>query len=363
MLLLVGLNTAGHKKDKYDTSRAADDIWWVFGSPWIFSRKLSGELSLSTSHLRVPAPSLSDRKGINASEPPHRPEDLNVFGNSSSTKEDLYWLQYISRVKEPQHVRAVCVFPSTRGDHQSEIQKMIARKSTILVQRYVYLNSSDAADMFIQQIFPDKEWVVHGKSKDETNKYFPKVNNKFPVWVVFIRSSNLTNSIDSIGKDIKNKFHFGDHDIYITKTNTQAKSVAQLVLNKNSVAMLHKLPLKTQAQRKQQSPCVPTTSEDPMEVYYLDGKLCLYGEVNGKTGKPIIENHTKDDQSKNHQNGMAGKKISTDTDVEENPDKHVNMEDKHVNMDADDSDDGIWWAFGAPFDFGRKSKTQTDSKK
>ena len=195
----------------------------------------------------------------------------------NSSIEDEYWLKYVHDAQEPVHVHVVNVFPSTRGMYQEEVIKILNRNAVILTQRFIHFNNRDAADMFIQHLYPNEAWVSGGGSLGMTNPCYPKGTDELPTWIIFVQTNNSLDSILAMKAEIREMFKLGKHSVHISNKNSQAAAIAKIVLNRNSVKMLNQLPWSTPSQRRQQSPCVPATSDNQTLIYYLDNNPCHMG--------------------------------------------------------------------------------------
>ena len=192
----------------------------------------------------------------------------------NSTVEDEYWLKFVSTSKLSLY--AVVVFPLTKYSFQNKIVEVINREiaDAILVQRYIYLNTSTSADMFVQHIYAKEPWAWNGGSWAKTKSCFPKGSENVPTWVLFIQSSKSLSLIKSSMERMRNMLQLDDNSLYISETNEETISVAKLTLNKNSITMLHRNPWSTVADRKKHGPCVPSMSQNETQIYYLDTLPC-----------------------------------------------------------------------------------------
>ena len=184
---------------------------------------------------------------------------------------DADWSLYIANGTG---IHAAVVFPSTGGRFTDRIANIFTRNGIILTQRSIVFQTLDAADMFVQHLYPQEKWVANGGSRAKTKACYPQ--NVWTTWVLFWESSLPLPEVLSVKQEIRALFNLGKHSIHITDTATQAVEIAKMALNRNSMDMLNRMAWSTPSQRKAKRLCVPCATSEKQHCFYLDGQECVF---------------------------------------------------------------------------------------
>ena len=203
--------------------------------------------------------------------------------NSSAV--DSKWLSYIRNgTTHDANVHAVVVFPSTKARYKQHIVNLLNRNGAILSQRHIVFKTFDAADMFVQHLYPQEKWVDDGGSRGKTTPCYPTAWPSM-TWILFWETSLHLSDVVVMKKQIRDLYHLGKHSIHISDTNVQALEIARMVFNRNSIVMLHRMVWSTPSQRKKSTCRIPKNINE-QDRYYLDGRACAMVEQPGEDREP-----------------------------------------------------------------------------
>ena len=194
-----------------------------------------------------------------------------------TSKNADFILDYLKRSKD--NIHAVVLFPSIRNMLLDKVKALLSEFTNTITERTFWLSTKYAADMFVQQIYPDEQWVSGG-AWGKTSLCFPEGTESFPVRVMFVATLSPLSDIMRAKAHIRELYKIGKSSIHISDTNSQAIDIAKLVLNTNSLAYINETKWSSPSQRKRIA-CQSPDSNDSGEKYryYLDGKPCALGAV------------------------------------------------------------------------------------
>ena len=203
--------------------------------------------------------------------------------HSNVVESELSLLQH-----KKQNLHAVVLFPSVKNQKVDTVKSILKKNAQIITERIFWLNK-DAADMFVQQIYPDEAWVSNG-AWGKTNYCFPKATGRFPIRVLFISTSLSLDKVLGTKKRIRELYNIGKHSIHITDTRSQAMDVAKMVLNKHSLRYINITKWTSPIQRKKKE-CTKPKNVDENARFYIDGQPCALDTACG--GVPRIFTKSK----------------------------------------------------------------------
>tara|TARA_B110000977_G_scaffold194922_1_gene272418 strand:- start:1470 stop:6215 length:4746 start_codon:yes stop_codon:yes gene_type:complete len=190
----------------------------------------------------------------------------NFAMRSNVVESELSFLQH-----QEQNLHAVVLFPSVKNQKVNTVKTILSEDAQIITKRIFWLNKN-AADMFVQQIYPNEAWVSNG-AWGKTNYCFPKGTGRFPIRVLFISTSLSLDKVLDTKKKIRELYNIGKHSIHITDTRSQAMDVAKLVLNKHSLRYINHTKWTSPLQRKKIK-CTKPKNVDENARFYIDGQPC-----------------------------------------------------------------------------------------
>ena len=195
----------------------------------------------------------------------------------------------LSFLKNHKHnLHAVVLFPSVKNQKVNTVKTILTKHAQIITERIFWLNK-DAADMFVQQIYPNEAWVSNG-AWGKTNYCFPKGTARFPIRVFFISTSLSLKKVLDTKKKIRELYSIGKHSIHITDTRSQAMDVAKMLLNKHSLRYINNTKWTSPLQRKKFK-CRKPQNIDENARFYIDGRPCALDTACG--GVPRIFTKSK----------------------------------------------------------------------
>ena len=187
------------------------------------------------------------------------------------------------------NVHAVVLFPSVRNQKVDFVKTIIKEYAKIITEHAFWLKN-DAADMFVQQIYPNEAWVSNG-AWGKTKYCFPSDTKKFPIRVFFISTPLPLKKVLGMKQRIRELYKMGKHSIHITDTHLQAMDVAKLVLNKHSLRYINYTKWTSPLQRKKIK-CNPPQNADENARFYIDGNTCALEKACSSVPRIFTESKT-----------------------------------------------------------------------
>jgi len=142
------------------------------------------------------------------------------------------------------------VWPAASGK-QSEIETIINSHANIVYYKEVYLSENGAFN-YIYQIYPDELWVgsIDDGYAGVYRKQAPCFTNNDNLRIYIIEAEDQL-TVKKIKDEIRALFGIGNHSIHITDNMKEAISMANLLLNKNTIEFLNNgYPLKYKKSHK-----------------------------------------------------------------------------------------------------------------
>lgn len=132
----------------------------------------------------------------------------------------------------------IVVYPSAIG-RDEELEALIAARTRIWYRRHVALTDNGAVNL-VQQIYRHERWVgsPHNDFKGAHDKKSWCFKAAGPVRVWLVESELAT--IKALKADIRTMFGIDNHSVHINDTHAEARELAGLLFNANSIDCLNR---------------------------------------------------------------------------------------------------------------------------
>ena len=163
--------------------------------------------------------------------------DLYYFKNKLMDRLflDYMCLQYI---KQKKNIHAICIWPKCSKEQQEYAFKKIKENLHVIYDKQIKFNINGLKNFMIQ-VYKGQSWIGNFD-----NNFFPVEQKMLNCYgenftkIIFVEESN-NDKILKVKKEIRDKIGFENHSLHSTDTYEETLSMAELVLNDNSIDFLN----------------------------------------------------------------------------------------------------------------------------